>query len=274
MAVIGMQRLLTQPAVRRALPLASDYALRAASPTAELHAALAITSSLGAATKRSFGSERHWTPRSSEESVLATERYNGGAPLIEFWENDLGALVAQHDELEDIDCCRWAIKRVCERLCQPEPKCTPEQKCKKLMALRFLLDLEDRIEELSNEGYGTCAIDIFERPWVLTCADDTEILRLRPRPDGLIKRAAFAALSPVIAPMGALATYVKSGSANSVAAFKWYFRAIAELPTKVELDNSYRVEGSYSDLEACAASLTFHDLRRLISVQREVPQLI
>jgi hypothetical protein len=143
----------------------------------------------------------------------------------------------------------------------------------RLMATRFLLDLEEKVEKLSDAGYGTCAIDIFERPWVLTCGNNVEILRLRPRPDSLLKRVALAALSPVVAPAGALLTYVKSGSTNSLAAFKWYFRAIAEMPTTVELDSSYHVEGSYSDLEACATSLTLNDLRHLISVQRAIPQL-
>jgi hypothetical protein len=223
--------------------------------------------------KRSFGSQR-WSPRYADENeepvAVATVRYNDGPQLIEFWENDAGALVAQHDELEDIESCRWAIGRICQRL-REESRLTPEQKC---LALRFLVDLEEKVEKLSDEGYGTCAIEIFERPWVLTCGDNIEILCLRPRPDGVIKRLAFAALSPVVAPAGALLTYVKSNSANGMAAFKWYFRAVAELPSKVQLDSSYRVEGSNSDLEACASSLTFDDVRRLISVQRDIPQLI
>jgi len=227
--------------------------------------------------KRAFGSDRCWSPRcieeSQEQALVSTEMLQDGPQQIEFWENDAGALVAQHDELGDIECCRWAIGRIRERLWQPEPSWTTEQRRKRLLALRFLLDLEEEVERLSDEGYGTCAIDVFERPWVLTCADNTEILRLRPRPDGLFKRAVLGALSPVVAPVGALVTCVKSGSANGLAALKWYFRAVTELATTVHLDASYRVEGSYSDLEACASSATFGDLRHLISVQRAIPQL-
>lgn len=276
-----MQRLLVQPAFRRALPqVTHSKALRKASLAADVPAPVATSSNFCMLDgKRAFGSERQWSPRkrskgeSEEPLPIATERFNDGPACVEFWENDAGALVAQHDELEDIESCRWAIRCICERLCQTQPSWTPEQKCRRLMALRFLLDLEEKVEKLSDEGYGTCAIDVFERPWVLTCGDNIEILRLRPRPDSVLKRIAFAALSPVLAPAGALVTYVQSGTQNSIAAFKWYFRAVAEMPSRVHLDRSYRVEGSYSDLEACASSLTFHDLRHLISVQRAVPQL-
>jgi len=278
-----MQRLLTQPAFRRALPLARDHALRLGAPRpAELRAATGA-SAVGCCSQvvgqRSFGSERQWNPRcadDAEEPVPAatdTETYKEGPQLIQFWENDAGALVAQHDELEDIEACRWAIRCVCERLRQPAANQTPEHKTRRLMALRFLLDMEDRIEQLSDEGLGTCAIEIFERPWVLTCSDGDEILRFRPRPDTILKRMAFAIMSPVVAPAGALLTYVKSGSTNGMAAFKWYVRAVVEMPTTVHLDDSYRVEGSYSDLEACVSSSDlFSDLRRLISVHRTVPQ--
>lgn len=283
-----MQRLLTQPALRRsaALPASSlvqGYALRAAPLASELHHAHTAPSAVGvnswAAGKRAFGSERKkWSPRCKEDTeepvTVAKETLKDGPQLIEFWENEAGTLVAQYDELDDIESCRWAIRCVCERLRQPG-SFTLEQKLNRMLALRFLLDLEDRIEQLSDQGYGTCAIDIFERPWVLECNDGTEILRFRPRPDTLLKRMMFAAMSPVIAPAGALLTYVKSGSTNSMAQLKWYFRAIMEMPTTVQLDDSYRVEGSYTDLEACAAasSPTFSDLRKLISVQQAVPQL-
>jgi len=270
-----MQRVIARSA-RQALPLARGHTLS----TAGLAASLRAPSTTGRncvalGAQRAFGSERKWKPRCVEESEekapVETQKFKDGAQRIEFWENDAGALVAQHDELEDIESCRWALKCICERLCQPVAGETMKQKARRMMALRFVLDLEERVEALSDEGYGTCAIDIFERPWVLTCGDNTEILRLRPRPDSLLRRAAFAALSPVLAPAGALVAYVKSGSTNSMAAFKWYFNAVAELPTTVELDSCYQVEGSESDLEACASSVTFSELRHLIS--GSVPQL-
>jgi len=272
-----MQRLLARPALCRTFSAASHSRSIAAAPFArELHSPK-VSSFGGVDSKRAFGSERQWSPRcqsdTQEPLPVATEKYNDGPQCIEFWENSAGALVAQHDELEDIESCRWAIRCTCERLRQSIPNQTVEQKSRQLMALRFLLDLEEKVEKLSDEGFGTCAIDIFERPWVLMCGDD-EILRLRPRPDSVCKRLAFAALGPVLAPAGALVTYVKSGKANGIAALKWYFRAVAELPSTVQLDNSYRLEGSYTDLEACASSSSiFSDLRNLIRVQRTVPQL-
>jgi len=140
------------------------------------------------------------------------------------------------------------------------------------MALRFLIDLEEKVEKLSDDGLGTCAIDIFERPWVLK-AEGVEILRLRPRPDSMVKRAAFAALGPVLSPAGAWLTYVKSGKENGKAAFWWYWRAVAEISSTVDLDSSYCVAGSSKDLEACANSSSFfNDLRSLIRVHHEVPQ--
>jgi len=36
------------------------------------------------------------------------------------------------------------------------------------MAMRFLLDLGDRVERLDKDGLGTCAVELFERPWVVT----------------------------------------------------------------------------------------------------------
>lgn len=272
-----MQRLLARPALCRTFSPASHSRIIPAAPFArELHSPK-VSSSHWVDSKRAFGSERQWSPRcqsdTQEPLPVATEKYNDGPQCIEFWENSAGALVAQHDELEDIESCRWAIRCTCERLRQSIPNQTVEQKSRQLMALRFLLDLEEKVEKLSDEGFGTCAIDIFERPWVLMCGDD-EILRLRPRPDSVYKRLAFAALGPVLAPAGALVTYVKSGKANGIAALKWYFRAVAELPSTVQLDNSYRLEGSYTDLEACASSSSiFSDLRNLIRVQRTVPQL-
>lgn len=270
-----MQRLLARPAVCHTLPRACGKSL----PSAALGAKISWSTPTGPISscefsrKRSFGSER-WSPKYMEESEepapVATVRYSDGPQLVEFWENDAGALVVQHDELEDIESCKWAIDCICQRISQPGTILTPSQKC---LSLRFLKDLEDKVEKLSDEGYGTCAIEIFERPWVLTCGDNVEILCLRPRPDGVLKRIAFAALSPVFAPVGALLTYAKSNSTNSVAALKWYFRAVAELPSKVQLDSSYRVEGSNTDLEACASSLTFSELHRLISVQQGIPQL-
>jgi hypothetical protein len=190
---------------------------------------------------------------------------------VQFCRNDAGALVAEHDEVEDIEGCRWVIRSVCERLKQPSQ--TPTEAWNKLKALRFLLDLEEKVSTLSDAGYGTCAVELFERPWVVNCRDNTEILRLRPRPDGMLKRAVFAVLSPVVAPAGALFTFVKSNGANGRAAFKWYFRAIAEFPTKVQLDDSYQIEGAYQDVEAELAYLSFEDVRRLVSLQRSIPQL-
>jgi hypothetical protein len=199
------------------------------------------------------------------------EKFKDGPQTIEFWQNDLGALVAQHDEVEDIESCRWAIRCVDSKLRQFEICQTPEEQWNRLMALRFLLDLEERIEKLSDEGYGTCAVDLFERPWVVTCSGGKEILRLRPRPDSLLKRATLAVLSPVVAPAGALITYVKSGGANSLAACKWYFRAITEVPSTVELNSCYRVK-RYSSRNVCTSTPTSGDLRRFINVQRAVPQ--
>lgn len=263
-----MQRLIAQPALRRALP--------AVPPSLRLGGRGAGASAL-APLGRGFCSERHWGRRAAQTALepapVAMEKFRDGPQQIEFWQNDLGALVAQHDEIEDIESCRWAISCVDRQLRQPEPSCTNEERWSRLMAMRFLLDLEERVEKLSDEGYGTCAVDLFERPWVVTRNDGKEVLRLRPRPDGLLKRAALAVMSPVIAPAGALVTYVKSGSANSVAAFKWYFRAIAEVPSTVRLDSCYRVQqGGLGDRDACMSSSTSGDLRRLVSVQRPVPQ--
>jgi len=151
------------------------------------------------------------------------------------------------------------------------------------MVLRFLIDLEDRIDHLSREGLGTVAVELFERPWIFTCdlardrskgksrsqSSKTEILRLRPRPDGLGKRAAFAALSPVIAPVGAMLTYMRMGSANTIAACKWYFRAIVELPCRIALDRLYHVE----DTESEETPLKLDDARRLVSPNGAIPQL-
>lgn len=221
---------------------------------------------------RSFGSAKHWKPRTLEESLdldsKTIEKWNDGPQQVQYWENDAGALVAEHDEIETIECCQWVIRSVCERLRQRGGK--PKQALSTLKALRFLLDLEETIERLSDEGFGTCAIELFERPWVVACDRNTEILRLRPRPDGVLRRAAFAALSPVFAPLGALHTYCKSGGRNALASFKWYFRAVAEVPTKVELDRSYRIEGVDRDPEAC---LSLEDARRLVVLHRKIPQL-
>lgn len=268
-----MQRLVCQPAIRRGFSNACRQTLRTSAVGTGIQASAPSWSRCEWDAKRAFGSER-WCNRCIEESEepapVTSERFKDGPQLVECWENEAGAMVFQHDELEDIESCRWAIDCICQRLRQPESSLTTKQKC---MALRFLMDLKAKVENLSDEGYGTCAIEVFERPWVLTCDDNIEILCLRPRPDGLLKRMTFAALSPVFAPAGALLTYCKSGSENGAAAFKWYFRAVSELPTKVRLDSSYRVEGSYSDLEAaCKSSLTCNDLHRLISVQRTVPQ--
>lgn len=277
-----MQRLLTQPALFqsvRSLPttcFAGDnlFGVTRTMQMAYKQQGLGFADQHAGALAvfiRTFGSSRHWKPRVFEESLApeskarsGSEKWNDGPQQVEFWENDAGALVAEHDEIETIECCQWVIRSVCERLRQPGGK-----PLNKLKALRFLLDLEETIERLSDEGFGTCAIELFERPWVITCDNDIEILRLRPRPDGVLRRAAFAALSPIFAPLGALHTFCKSGHQNALASVKWYFRAIVEHPTRVELDRSYRIEGFSRDEEAC---LSLEDARRLVVLQREIPQ--
>jgi hypothetical protein len=226
---------------------------------------------------RPFGSGHAW----SEAEPVASEAYKNGPQQIQFWRNPRGALVAEHDDIEDIEACRWAIQRVCQRVLDFQAGSIGLPAWSRLLVLRFLLDLEDRIEHLSSEGLGTCAVELFERPWVITCnlgqssgsySSKTEVLRLRPRPDSWGKRAALAALSPVIAPVGAMVTYVRLGGWNTIAACKWYFRAIAELPCSIALDRSYRLEGSDNDVIKDDA-LQLDDARRLVRVQGAIPQL-
>lgn len=228
---------------------------------------------------------------------------------LQFWENDGGVLVAQHDEINDIDGCKWAISRVCQRIIE-QPAPSSSSAWMRLMTLRFLLDLEERVEQLSGEGLGTCAVELFERPWVLALSKDagpkndvggglsmdvtaeaeqntvsrscrgmwkssadTEVLRFGPQPDSVARRVALAALSPVVAPLGALIHYVRMGGENSMAGLKWYLRAVTEMPCRVVLDSSYQITGTASDLEFWLKSASLEDVKRLIGVRQAVPQL-
>lgn len=191
------------------------------------------------------------------------ENFRNGSQELRIWESTSGALVAQHDEVEDIDACKWTLERARHHVLafgtKNLNKSSPKDVHNTLMVLRFLHDLETRIEELRHEDLGTVAVELFERPWVLSRSSSwgraTEVLQLRPRPDSLARRAVMAAISPVVAPVGALSTYFKAGSANSLAACKWYFRAVTDFPCRVQLDQCYLVvEGDYTSMAEAAAS--------------------
>mmetsp|Transcript_26615 Transcript_26615/g.61166 ORF Transcript_26615/g.61166 Transcript_26615/m.61166 type:complete len:262 (-) Transcript_26615:48-833(-) len=207
----------------------------------------------------------------------AAYRQGQSALVISQSRQSLFPLVAQHDDIQDIDACRWTLSCVNERLqatlasaTSAEDQEAPMQDIRKcLLAMRFLKDLEHSVEKLSNDGMGPCAVELFERPWVVLCESDMsptripgfrrkrqqEILRLVPRPDSLVKRAAMAALGPLVLPIGALAYYMRNGAADGTAACKWYIRCVLEHPCKVNLDRGYKVDlSSTTGLSALATS--------------------
>jgi len=203
--------------------------------------------------------------------TFTTERYKNGPQELRIWESTSGGIVAQHDEVEDFDAVKWAIDRARHHVLTGGSRrwqTSSEDARSMLMTARFLHDLETRVEQLSQDELGTCAVELFERPWVVSRGGSTwsrgvEVLQLRPRPDSLARRVAMAALSPVVAPVGAFVTYLKAGSANSVAACKWYFRAVTEIPCRVQLDRCYHVVDG--DLPAMAEAVALgEDVRNAV----------
>mmetsp|Transcript_106208 Transcript_106208/g.298615 ORF Transcript_106208/g.298615 Transcript_106208/m.298615 type:complete len:296 (-) Transcript_106208:281-1168(-) len=239
------------------------------------------------------------TPRSdSTHLVPLVEKYKDDSPSeLQVWRDEMGALVAQHDEIHDIAGCKWALGRVCHHILSyaASPDRTVDDFWGGIMALRFIVDLGERVERLDQDGLSTCAVELFERPWVVTrsvggaggrwLTRDTggklrpkrprPLLQLRPRPDGFARRAALAVLSPVIAPIGAMVAYFKTGGANSVAACKWYFRAVTEVPCHVRLDRGYHIASDAAanerDRDVLLAAAAADGARQL--VHGSVPQL-
>eukprot|EP00929_Paragymnodinium_shiwhaense_P011285 TRINITY_DN11681_c0_g1_i1.p1 TRINITY_DN11681_c0_g1~~TRINITY_DN11681_c0_g1_i1.p1 ORF type:complete len:320 (+),score=52.70 TRINITY_DN11681_c0_g1_i1:126-1085(+) len=252
-----------------------------------LVAAATATASSSSASS-CFGGSRTMTTSSTALAPIK-EIYKDSSELT-IWQDDCGSIVAEHDELRDIDGCKWALNRVCDFIlslfCQGDR--SAEDLSGALMAARFLQDLGDRVERLDQEGYSTCAVELFERPWEVSCGDARRqpstlmtagvaaaamwktrpaFLRLRPRPDSIVRRAAFAVASPVLAPLGAFSTYMQSGRANSMAAFKFYFRAVTEVPCHVQLDQSYEIDGEAQNPEKLKKALesdTHQAPRRLV----------
>jgi len=247
---------------------------------------------------RQFGSvgvglqcrSRTFTSSSSNARLLGTEMYKNGQSQLQFSETQKGVLVAQHDDVHDIDSCRWAIERVRQRLATNYTERVQHHMAEGirgqslLMAVKFLYDLEARVEHLMMNGLDTCAVELFERPWVLTCnphqsryslgtRSKTELLRLMPRPDRIAKRIALAALSPVLAPIGMAGTFIKMGAQNSYAACKWYFRVVAELPCRMQLESNYRVVDDDDELAVREPSSALCAARRLVHAQGAIPQL-
>lgn len=229
-----------------------------------------LTSS--SATFRAFASAGGDVAAAAGPSVV--ENYQDGPSELVIWQDERG-LIAQHDEIQDIDGCKWAIARVCHHMLTrfASPERSVDDMRGMLLAVRFLVDLAERVERLDQDGYSTCAVELFERPWIVSRGGapgvartpsalhkrwrepKQPLLQLRPRPDSFARRAMLAIAAPIIAPVGALVSYLRSGGANSLASCKWYFRAITEVPCHVELDGGYRLEGCSDNREELAAAV-------------------
>eukprot|EP00927_Polykrikos_kofoidii_P065768 TRINITY_DN61485_c0_g1_i1.p1 TRINITY_DN61485_c0_g1~~TRINITY_DN61485_c0_g1_i1.p1 ORF type:complete len:309 (-),score=51.92 TRINITY_DN61485_c0_g1_i1:125-1051(-) len=253
----------------------------ALSTTRGIHT-VASRHSLSAGT--STGSGRRPIVTSGSRFAPVVEMYKDGVSALEVWQDESGVLVAQHDDIQDIDGCKWALDRACHHMRElfTRTERTPNDLCGALMALRFLTDLGERVERLDKDGRSTCAVELFERPWLVTSCQKkaiaggplrhlrermskrTPLLQFRPRPDGVLKRAALAVLSPVVVPFGALVAYVRSGGESSQAALQWYFRAITEIPCHVKLEQGYEVDATICDRDDLAAAAATDGERRLV----------
>jgi len=185
-------------------------------------------------------------------------------------ESASGALVVQHAAAWHLDAQKEALqgarRSVLARKTSRLDTRTEEGAHNALLVLRFLHDLEGRLEALhtpideapvteeaaSGAGCAWSAMELFCRPWVVARGKGEELLKLEefvPAP----LRALCAICSPWGVPLGALAAWVTVQSPEAFA--RLHLRRIAGpklRPWRVSLDSGYRVEAGGLGIEALA----------------------